>query len=210
MKASNFFLFGLLIFLMGTMQAQQYKGVGLRFASNINYFPHAIQYNLVQKGFTTGVLGMYWSNYAPRSGFEIGANVVYKNSDNKGFPNLPAVMADFSPNQSVGITAIEMDLKVGPRFNAWNPKIGYVLGYRFTSEGFLRDGASGEIQSLYIMLPFGLSGIWPTNFGTVGVGAFYNVGLLNVLKDPNPRKGSLYDGGRHRYINLELIVTYGQ
>jgi hypothetical protein len=209
MKARSLVLVGLTFLLLSPMQAQ-YRGVGLRFASNINFFPNAIQYNLVGSGFTTGVFGVYWSNYAPKSGFEIGANVVYKNSDNQGFPNLPAVMADFTPDQNVGITALEMDLKVGPRFNAWNPKIGYVLGYRFKSEGFLRDGASGEIQPLYLMLPFGLSGIWPTNFGTVGVGGFYNIGILNVIKDPTPGNGSLFDGGRHRYFNLELIVTYGK
>lgn len=210
MKSLRFFCLSLLLLLLVSPCTAQYKGVGLRFAGNINYFPNALSYNLVRGGFTTGVFGVYYSNYAPKSGFEIGANLVYKNSDEQGFPNLPAIMSDFRPDQSVGITGIEMDLKVGPRFGAFNPKIGYVLGYRFKSEGFLRDGASGEINPLYLMLPFGVSGIWPTNFGTVGVGMFYNIGILNVLKDPNPGNGSIYDGGRHRYINLELIVTYGQ
>lgn len=185
------------------------KGIGLRFASNINYFPRALQFNLVPDGFTTGIFGVYYSNYTPKSGYEIGGNIVYKNGG-EGF-NLPVVMSDFAPDQSVGYGGIEMDLKVGPRFGSFNPKIGYILGYRFYQEGFLRDGAEGEVNPWYLMLPFGLSGVWKTNFGTVGVGGFYNVGILNVLKNPDPGAGtgSLYDGGRHRYINLEIIVTYG-
>ncbi|MEL7533129.1 MAG: hypothetical protein AAFN10_17565 [Bacteroidota bacterium] len=185
------------------------RGIGLRFASNINYFPRALQYNLVPDGFTTGIFGVYYSNYTPKSGYEIGGNIVFKNGG-EGF-NLPVVMTDFSPDQSLGLGGIEMDLKVGPRFGSFNPKIGYILGYRFYQEGFLRDGATGEVNPWYLMLPLGVSGIWATNFGTVGVGGFYNVGILNVLKNPDPGagSGSIYDGGRHRYINLEIIVTYG-
>lgn len=217
------FKFLLLLFLLlpqMSLQAQdssilvidrldQMKGIGLRFASNINYFPRALQYNLVPDAYTTGIFGVYYSNYTPRSGYEIGANVVFKNGG-EGF-NLPVVMTDFSPDQNVGFGGIEMDLKVGPRFGSFNPKIGYVLGYRFYQEGFLRDGASGELNPWYLSLPLGISGIWPTNFGTVGVGGFYNVGILNVLRNPDPGAGfgSFYDGGRHRYINFEIIVTYG-
>ncbi|MEM6346404.1 MAG: hypothetical protein AAF927_21120 [Bacteroidota bacterium] len=185
------------------------RGIGLRFSSNINYFPRALQYNLVPDGFTTGIFGVYYSNYTPRSGYEIGGNIVFKNGG-EGF-NLPVVMTDFSPDQNVGLGSIEMDLKVGPRFGSFNPKIGYILGYRFYQENFLRDGATGEVNPWYLMLPLGVSGIWPTNFGTVGVGGFYNVGILNVLRNPDPGAGtgSIYDGGRQRYINLEIIVTYG-
>lgn len=185
------------------------KGVGLRFASNINYFQRPLQYNLVNSGFTTGIFGVYYSNYTPKSGYEIGGNIVYKNGG-EGF-NLPAIMSDFSPDQNVGLGGVEMDLKVGPRFGNFNPKIGYILGYRFYQEGFLRDGATGDPNPWYLMLPLGVSGIWATNFGTVGVGGFYNIGIFNVLRNPDPGStpGSIYDGGRQRYINLEIIVTYG-
>ncbi|MEM6806917.1 MAG: hypothetical protein AAF696_36290, partial [Bacteroidota bacterium] len=117
------------------------NGVGFRFATNINTFPRANEYRLVEKGFTTGVFGLFFSNYKEKHGFELGANIVYKNNDDKGFPNLPVVMQDFGDDvQNVGLTSIEIDLKVGPRFKALNPKIGYIMGYRLQQSGFQQDG----------------------------------------------------------------------
>lgn len=189
------------------------NGIGFRFATNINTFPRAADYDLVDNGFTTGIFGVFLSRYQEKHGFEFGLNIVYKDHDNKGFPNLPVVMRDFGDDeQNVGLTSLEMDLKVGPRFKALNPKIGYILGYRLQQAGFQEPGADDDINRWYLMLPFGLSFNLPTNYGSVGFGSYYNVGIFNVLKNPNPGgggSGSLFDGGRQRYLNFEIVVSFG-
>lgn len=188
--------------------AMAQTGIGLRFASNLNFFPKAKEFQLVENSFTTGILGLFLSSYKTKSGFELGLSVNYKNGDDKGFPNLPVVMKDFGENQMVGITGLEMDLKVGPRFGAINPKIGYVLGYRFQQMGFQIDGVNEELNPFYLSLPFGASINLPTNYGSVGFGSFFNVGIFNVLKNPNPGNGSIYTGGRMHFVNFEITVTY--
>ena len=198
------------LFISLSIQSFSQNGIGIRFASNINWFPRAEDYRLVESPFTTGVLGVFLSRYKPKNGFEFGLNVVYKNNDDKGFPNLPVVMRDFGEDeQNVGITALEMDLKVGPRFKAFNPKIGYILGYRLQQGGFQTDSLDLPMTRWYLMLPFGLSINLPTNYGSVGFGSYFNVGIFNMLKDPNPGGGNIYDGGRQRYVNFEIIVAFG-
>lgn len=202
-------LFVALVGLTPMLRAQQ--GVGVRFAANLNYFHQARDFALVEDWFSTGVLGIFYSQYREKSGFEAGTNVVYKNASGKGFPNFPVVMQDFgNSDQNVGITAVEMDLKVGPRFQAINPKIGYVVGYRFQATGFQEAGFDQETNRLYLYLPFGASANWPTRYGSVGFGAYYLVGITNALKNPAPgTTGTVfYDGGRMRAINLEIVVTF--
>ncbi|MEZ4826679.1 MAG: hypothetical protein R3C61_10365 [Bacteroidia bacterium] len=195
----------LLIFFLLPLLALGQNGLGLRFASNINYFPRSQDYQLVSHAFTTGLFGFFYSSYKPRNGIELGVNVVHKG----GKFNLPVVMRDFTTSGNVAeVTSLETDLKVGPRFGAFNPKIGYVFGYRLRTTGFQVPGAEGHINRMYFMLPFGLSVNLPTNYGSVGFGSYYNVGILNVLTDPNPGGGAIYDGGRYRYINFEITVTY--
>ncbi|MDX2248723.1 MAG: hypothetical protein SF052_18195 [Bacteroidia bacterium] len=181
------------------------NGFGLRFASNINYFPRSQDYQLVSHAYTTGLMGFFYSSYKPRNGLELGFNIVHKG----GAFNLPVVMRDFTTSGNVvEVTSVEMDLKVGPRFGAFNPKIGYIMGYRLRSSGFQEAGGEDRVNRFYLMLPFGVSVNLPTNYGSVGFGGYYNVGILNVLTDPNPGGGAIYDGGRLRYINLEIVVTY--
>jgi hypothetical protein len=177
--------------------------------TNITWFPQADEYRLVDGSFTTGVLGLFYSNYTDKSGFLIGANVSYKNADDQGFINLPVVMRDYGddPEQAVGWTGVEMDLKVGPRFYALYPQIGYVLGYRLEQDGFFEDGYSAPINRFYLMLPLGVSTQWPTRFGAVGFGGYYQVGLLNVIRSAGA--GSIYNGGRLRYISFEFTASLG-
>lgn len=197
--------------LLGSMMlstnvyAQSY--LGLRFASNVNYFPRAEEFDLVGGAFTTGLFGISYSNYQPASGFSVGLNVNYKDGNGKGFPSLPVVMQDYgAAAQNVGHTSIEMELKVGPKVGILYPQIGYILGYRFTQTGFLQDNGSGrEVNPIYLMLPFGATTNLPTGFGTVGFGAFFNVGVLNVLRPEQPASNN---GGRQRFINLEITVAY--
>ena len=202
----NLVLTGIFLLLLSDTIAQ--SGIGLRFASNLNRFPRAKDYELVEHWYSTGLFGVFLSKYKPNSGFEMGLNVMYKNGKDGGF-NLPVIMRDFAQDvPQVGVTGVEMDLKVGPRFKAINPKIGYILGYRLSSSNFQVPGADGKVNRLYLMLPFGVSVNLPTNYGSVGFGGYYNVGIFNVLTDPSPGGGSIYDGGRLQYLNIEITVTY--
>ena len=196
------------VFLLLTIQAYAQQGIGFRFGSNINTFPRAIDHGLVANVFTTGQFGVFYSQYHIRYGFEAGMNVVHKG----GNFNLPVIMNDYdqSNEQNVGFTAIEMDLKAGPRLGAINPKIGYILGYRFNQTGFQTPGNENPVNPIYLMLPFGASFNLPTQYGSVGAGIYYNVGIFNVLSNPGPGTGAIYEGGRQRYLNIEIVVTFGR
>ncbi|MEO0894793.1 MAG: hypothetical protein AAFY71_00135 [Bacteroidota bacterium] len=187
-----------------SLSAQKYFGI--RFASDYNWFPLSDQVGLVDNGFTTGKLGLYYASYKQASGFEIGLNVNYKDGNGQGFSNLPVVMRDWGPDQNVGYMGVEMDVKAGPRIWPIYPKIGYILGYRFTRLGFFSDPDSEfEVNPLYLHLPFGVSANLPTQWGLVGFGAFFNVGVLNVanLQD----QPSFRNGGRHRSFTFEINVA---
>ncbi|MEM6265774.1 MAG: hypothetical protein AAGI38_24950 [Bacteroidota bacterium] len=187
------------------------NGIGLRFATDLNYFQRANENDLVDNGFSTGVFGVFYRSYTPKRGVEIGLNINYKNSTDRGFPNLPVIMQDFDEGQNVGMTALEMDLKVGPRFGGFHPKIGYVLGYRLFDGGYLEDGSDMEINSLYLQLPFGASMSLPTGFGSVGFGAYYELCITNVMRnDGSVTGGGIFDGSRQHAVNIEIIVTYDQ
>jgi len=203
------FLLYILFLLLSTQCLHAQKGVGFRFATDINYFNRAIEYDLVPGAFSTLIFGPFYRSYTEKGGFEVGINIKYKNGDDQGFPNLPVVMQDFKQEQNVGFTAVELDFKVGPSFRPVNPKIGYIVGYQFTASGYNTPGNEQTPNKIYLALPFGLSVDLPTNFGTVGIGAYYEVGILNVLRNPDPAISGLYDGGRLRSIHLEINVTYG-
>ncbi|GAB4418657.1 MAG: hypothetical protein OHK0039_30290 [Bacteroidia bacterium] len=202
----------LLGFLLPTIllgQTQQY--VGLRFATNIHYFPQAWEHDLTSGAFTTGVLGAYYAQYRKGSGFTLGLNINYKNNDEQGFPNLPVVMQDYGEASNVSYTGLEMDLKAGPRLGIVYPQIGYVLGYRLQHANFAVAGTSPRINRWYLMLPLGVSSYLPTRWGLVGFGAHYHVGILNMTTSPGGGGGgSIYDGGRQRYVSIEISMAYGQ
>ncbi|MCI4669647.1 MAG: hypothetical protein MRZ79_16045 [Bacteroidia bacterium] len=199
-------LISLFIFLSISLSGFSQKYIGIRFASDINYFPNVDRVELVENAFTTGKLGLYYANYQKASGFELGLNVNYKDGNDKGFPNLPVVMRDWGQDQNVGYLGVEMDFKAGPRIWPIYPKIGYVLGYRFTQIGFITDPQSeNKINPWYLMLPFGVSANLPTQWGLVGFGGFFNIGVLNVVNLPD--QFSLRDGGRHRSFTFEMTMS---
>jgi len=186
--------------------------LGFRFSSNINYFFRAADHELANSAFTTGVFGPYYRIDRPFSSFEAGINFVFKNADESGF-NLPGIMQDFDDEQQVGLTAMEIDIKVGPRFDWFYPRIGFIIGYRFQSSGFQPDVAEKDpIQNFYLHLPFGAAAIFPTNWGSVGFGGYYQIGVSKVLDIEEDNVITIADsptGGRWRAVNLEIIVTYG-
>ena len=200
----------LLIGLMclGNLAVQGQKYFSMHFATDINYLAQAQELDLAASAFTTGKFGIAYANYKDASGFEMGLNVNYKNGDDTGFPNLPVVMNDWGEGQNVGNFSVEMDVKVGPRIWPIYPKIGYILGYRFNQSGWLTDDVDRKLNPWYLNLPFGLSKNWPTGYGLVGFGAFYNVGVFNVVGNPDPTTGGLYEGGRLRNITLEMTVHF--
>ncbi len=186
--------------------------LGLRFSSNINYFFRAADHQLAPNAFTTGIFGIYYRLDRPFSSFEAGLNIVHKNSSDDAF-SLPGVMRDFGEEQQVGLTAIELDIKVGPRFDWFYPRIGFVMGYRINSSGFQPEKQEADpIKSFYLHLPFGAAAIFPTNWGSVGVGAYYQVGVSKVLDIDDDNIiiiGDSPTGGRWRAVNAEITVTYG-
>lgn len=214
-----------LVFILASISTQllAQQGWGVRFASNFNHFKRPDEYSQAPDWFSTGVLGAFYRSYNAYGGYEIGLNGVYKNNTGKGFPNLPVVMRDFTKNetQNVGITALELDLKVGPRFGVINPKIGYIMGYRFRGSGFYDlatiNPDTVKTNKFYFILPFGVSADFPTGFGTVGFGAYYNLGITNVRhapqwyiakKDSMPLLNGFYPGGNLNAVNLEITVTF--
>jgi hypothetical protein len=153
---------------------------------------------------------VFYRIYAPNRGIELGLNINYKDGDGSGFPNLPIIMTDFDATnmQSVGMTALEADLKVGPRFGGIHPKIGYILGYRLRDENFLEEGSPNEINAWYFQLPFGCTVALPTSYGSVGFGATFELDLTNVIKNNTTLPGSSFRGGRQHAINLEISLTF--
>ena len=121
-------------------------------------------------------------------------------------------MEDFSDDQSVGLTAIELDFKAGPRFGWFYPRIGGIVGYRLAAEGFQPDKAEPDpIKKFYLHIPFGAAALFPTNFGSVGFGAYYQLGgskVLDIDDEDVVLIGRGPIGGAWRAINFEIVVTY--
>jgi hypothetical protein len=193
------------------------RGWGLRFASDFNHFNRSKDYFLVDGWYSTGVFGGFYRAYNHGGGYEIGLSAVYKGNTPKSV-NLPVVMRDYTvkgnpQKQSVGVTAIESNFLFGPRVGRiFNPKTGYKMGYFFKNAGFQEDSTlyleKITMNRFYLSLPFGGTVDLPTKWGTVGFGAFYSVGLLNVMKKPKDyAQSGFYDGSKLRNLNFEITVT---
>lgn len=184
------------------------RGFGFRFGTDFNYFFRADQQPLVDGWWSQMKVGPYYQAYFDNGGAQVGFNLLYKNDRETGFPNFPVIQRDFRDGQNIGITALEMDLKVGPRFGFFNPKIGYLLSYSFRREGFLEDGEVADLNRVFVALPFGLTVEGPTGYGSVGFSAFYNIGLNNVIKNPNPQSLQDYDGSKIRGLSFEFTILF--
>ena len=78
----------------------------------------------------------------------------------------------------------------------------------FKREGFLEDGEQADLNNIYVALPFGVSIEGPTGYGSVGFSVFYEIGLNNVIKNPDPRGLQDFDGSKIRGLNFELFVLF--
>lgn len=186
------------------------RGIGLRFGSDFNYFFRADRHALVDGWWSHLVFGPYYQAYFPDGGAQIGLNILYKGNTGQGFPNFPVVQGDYGddPDQNVGITALELDFKVGPRFGIFNPKIGMMLSHWLKRDGFLEAGATDELHNWNFQFPIGLSVEGPTGYGSVGASIFYEIGLTNVLKNPDRTGLEDFDGSKVRAINIELFILF--
>ncbi|MBX7240926.1 MAG: hypothetical protein K1X92_04195 [Bacteroidia bacterium] len=202
------------------------QGFGFRFASHFNHFPNQEEFDLIPNWFSSGQVGGFYRSYNAYGGAEVGLSINYKRTkDGKGFPNLPLVMQDFpakdqlgnSVRSDVGMTSLELDMRLGPRFGAVNPKIGYILGYRLNQQNIIDptnvNPDTVRLNRVYLGLPFGATVDFFTGFGTIGIGAFYNIGLLNVRHKPeNWTCGDFscgfYPGGKWNSVSLEMTVTF--
>lgn len=193
------------------------RGWGLRFASDFNHFYRAEDYPLMSGWYSSGIFGGFYRAYNRGGGYEIGLSAMYK-GNNANSVNLPVVMRDYTvkgnpEKQNIGVTALEANFMFGPRIGRIvNPKTGYKIGYFFKNAGFQKpDSLYPEAISMnrfYMSLPFGGTIDLPTKWGTVGFGAFYSVGLLNVMKKPaGYNKQGLYDGSKLRSLTFEITVT---
>lgn len=198
-----------LLWLNFALFAQEAQFGGFRFGTDLNYFHQARAVGLVQGKFSSFVVGGFYRHYATNSGMEVGLNLNYKGSEN-GF-RVPVVMNDFRDGQNTSFLAVEGFFHAGPHLGFVNPRIGGIIGYRFNSIGFLADSADNrKINPFYFDLPFGCSIDFPTGYGEVGIGAFFRVGVMNVIHNDGSVVGGVYEGGRSRAITLEISTTFGK
>lgn len=207
-KKNIFILFSFL-WLNTAVVAQQAQFGGFRIGTDLNYFHQPATFRLVEGKFTSFVMGGFYRHYATNSGMEVGLNLNYKGAAD-GF-RIPVVMNDLRDGQETSFFAVEGFFHAGPHLGFVNPRIGAIAGYRFNQAGFFSDSADTRtINAWYFDLPFGCSVDLPTGYGEVGIGAFYRVGLMNVIKNPNPSSTGVYDGGRSRALTLEISTTFGK
>lgn len=196
------------LFTAGAGSVSAQRGLGFRFGTSFNHFYRSESYKLIDGSWSQVVIGAYFQEYFSNGGLQVGLNLFGKNNTNRGFPNLPLVMRDFNGPHNVGVTGMELDFKVGPRFGPLNPKIGYILGFWFKREGFIQDTTQLELNKMYMTLPFALSAQLPTGYGSVSLGISYDVGLTNIIKKP---AGSAvgFNGSRIRSFRVELTILFG-
>ncbi len=185
------------------------RSVGFRFGTDANHFYRGDENEAREGWWSNAVLGIFYQAYFPNGGFRLGGNLLHKSNTNRGFPNLPVIMNDFSNNTNIGFTALEMDLKVGPRFSFFNPQTGYLIGFQMKHEGYVDSTSAAKSNSFYISVPFGCSFDFPTGYGAVGFGIFYEIGLSSVLNEKTIAPSSdAANGSRWRTLNIEIIVSF--
>ncbi len=193
-----------------TVPTQAQRGLGIKFGSDFNYFFRADEQPLVDGWWSHLVFGPYYQAYFEDGGGQAGINILYKGNTGSGFPNFPVIQRDLTSDttQNIGLTGIEFDFKAGPRFGILNPKIGLLVSYWFKRDGFLEPGFTDQLNNVNVQFPIGLTIEGPTGYGSVGFGVFYEVGLSNVIRDPDPNGLQDFNGSRVRAVNVELHVLF--
>ncbi len=195
-------MFPLFLGVIFSLNAQ--RGFGFRFASDFNSFSYAKDLPTIEGWFSNARLGVFYQAVFSKGGFKTGLNFLTKPLGS-GFP---LIMTDFRDGNNTAVTAIEYDLRAGPRFWFFTPAIGFVAGYRFSAKGWLDVPATQKINKLYFSFPVGVSFDWPTSYGSVGFGVFFNAGLTNIDSDPTPGDKQIYDGSRMRTLSVEITNVF--
>ncbi|NBV14196.1 MAG: hypothetical protein EBS07_09035 [Sphingobacteriia bacterium] len=202
----HFCISSLLIFLGLFASAQ--TGYGFKFATWINHFYRAetIVPQLIDGNFSHAAVGGFYRLDRRNGELEVGLQYFFKPQT-----NVPLVAQDFKGGHQTAYQGGQIDFWFGPRFKMFRPKTGYVLGYRTSPTGFLEPGISSRrINQWFLFLPLGLTVDFPTSFGSVGGGLFYQIGMTNVLANPDPTSTQSFDGGKQRALHFEITVLYGK
>jgi len=199
----------ILLIFSGFVQAQ-YKGVGLRFASDFNHFYRSKENILSDGWFSNAIIGTYFAAFSKHGGIELGANFLYKPQKNSF--SFPLIQRDLSKDSSlnVGLSAFEGEFKFGPRIlRLIYPQSGYVFGFRTKSIGFSEASAGPQtVKKFYMSIPVGCSVYLPTAFGTTGFGIHYDIGVTNVLNNNNSKSEA--QNGRLNSIRFQITVMFGE
>jgi hypothetical protein len=191
-----------------TLPAQ--RGVGFRFATGLNYFYRGEEHPVVDGWWSHLVVGPYYQAVFSNGGYQVGLHLIHKGQlgQKGGGLSLPIVMRDITKGQNVGITAIEGEVKVGPRFGPINPRMGFEFAYILMQRGWTDDTTQTvNLNKTYFTLPFGFSAEFPTQYGSVGFGVYYKVGLSNVIARPPGYPGD-WNGSRLRSLQIEVTNLF--
>lgn len=191
---------------LGTADA---TGWGFRIATDIQKLSggaDGLQY--LPGSYSNLVLGAHYRRLNRFGGYELGLNLLYKGED----MDLP-VVAQAENDAPVGILGGELQLLAGPRFlDYFFPRIGVQAGYRsFQNLTALYDNNTGtpvlvDATQWYARVPLGLQLEFPTVWGGVGAGAFYQVALTNAFQ--NPGGVSNWQGGAANSWRFEVSVRF--
>ena len=204
-NVSRFLLIaGILLLFCVPQYSFAQRGIGVRFITDFDHFFRSQEFDVVDGWWSAAGIGAYYQVVFKHGGFRAGINVLGKPAGR----GLPVVMQNFSDDTDVGFTMIEGELRVGPRFKFFNPQLGFIFGYYITQKGFLEPGSTESVVPINLTMPFGGTFEWPTGYGSVGFGLFYNVGLTNVMRDPTPGNGEPHDGSKLRTIRFEINTLF--
>ncbi len=191
------------------LQAQ--RGFAFRLGADFNSIANADRYPVVSGTFGNLVLGASYKSFNKRGGAEVGLNFLWKEKQGSTL-YLPGAMMDQGNEQSTALGAVEFDLRVGPRFGVFYPKLGIRAGYRMRAQDLIVQKTlpvlDYQVNRLYATIPLGFSIELPTNFGTTGFSLLYNIAITNFVRNPDGRPG--WDGGNLRSLYFDLHVMIGE
>jgi hypothetical protein len=187
--------------LVSSAVAQQ--SFGFRMAGDFNSFG-STSLPLVMSTYSNVNVGLYYTDVNKWGGYQLGLNFLHKDVRN-GF-NLPLIMRDFADAQNTSLSALELDLRMGPRFGWLLPQTGLVGGWRWKASGLAGPTSPSLPNQLYVAVPIGIRVRLPTGFGATGIGVHYLIGLTNFLRNPYDRTG--WSGGSTRTLQVEIFVQF--
>ena len=171
----------------GRVQEGASQAIGLRFGTHWNYFTNTDVNPMVDHYHSHTAFGLTYKFYGQRGHAELGTSVGFKGDGDSGL-NFPVVAQDYRDDYNTSLSLWQVDFKVGPRL--WGfvyPKFGLIYAYRWRADNLIDpDKPNADDQTFinsYIAIPMGFSLDFPTSFGTTGFGFFWEVGLMQSIRD---------------------------